>query len=149
MHRLSLLLPKTKYEAEIYAKYPLDESKSQIRLLEILSPSYLPDGDDIRVRFHTVSLSDKPRFCALSYLWGDPSDTEPVTIEIGFRKTTTLQITKNLASALRSVKWHYENELLKQAEKEREKAEKIFRIWADALCISQIMKLSITAKCVR
>ncbi|KAH9209094.1 heterokaryon incompatibility, partial [Leptodontidium sp. 2 PMI_412] len=60
----------------------------------------------------------KPQYAALSYVWGDASDTEDITLN--GRK---VPVTKHLAAALRHVKKHG--------------AKSSFRIWVDALCINR------------
>ncbi|KAL2117632.1 hypothetical protein VTJ04DRAFT_7292 [Mycothermus thermophilus] len=80
---------------------PLDDSRREIRVLWLLPPSPRngapttaeekkaqiktngedeadiqdeeDDGDPIRVELATVSLSDRPAYTALSYIWGDPA----------------------------------------------------------------------------
>ena len=74
---------------------PLDASRSEIRLLEILSPD---DTGLIICRLRTVSLLESPPFAALSYVWGDPSITEDIELD-----GITIAVTINLASALRHV----------------------------------------------
>jgi hypothetical protein len=60
-------------KAMIYESYPLDASKSEIRVLEILSAAgSSPQSYEICLRFHVVLLLEEPDYCALSYVWGDP-----------------------------------------------------------------------------
>jgi hypothetical protein len=102
---------------------PLDEARREIRLVEVISAA--PAQADITLKFHSVSLLDKPRFCALSYVWGDSSSREPVTLN-----GETVQVTKNLARAFCAVKYHYKKmHPFRQSSK--------FRVWADAICINQ------------
>lgn len=100
----------------------LDESRSEIRLLEILSDA--PD-DMLECKLHTTSVDYRPQFTALSYVWGDPEDTEDILVN-----GSTTSITSNLASALRHVRRHW-HAVFPLQEFSR------FRIWADALCINQ------------
>jgi len=51
----------------------LDSSRREIRLLEILPSKSRSKG--IRCRLHTVGLDDDPVYCAISYVWGDQSET--------------------------------------------------------------------------
>ncbi len=60
------------------AYQPLSPLKGQIRLLQILPP--LPNGR-VSCALSTVSLSDKPAFICLSYVWGDASVTEEVIVD--------------------------------------------------------------------
>ncbi|KAF7192028.1 Heterokaryon incompatibility protein 6, OR allele [Pseudocercospora fuligena] len=57
-----------------------------------------------------------PRYAALSYTWGDPADTVPITCD-----GAEMQVTTNLAEALRKVVNHNPNEYL----------------WVDQICINQ------------
>jgi hypothetical protein len=100
----------------------LDESHSEIRLLEILS-----DGLNMTLecRWEIVSLQSQPKFTALSYVWGDAKITEDL-----IANGMTVPVTKNLAAALRYAKSHW-----RAAFPDRDPAE--FRLWADALCINQ------------
>ncbi|KAH6671956.1 heterokaryon incompatibility protein-domain-containing protein [Halenospora varia] len=63
-----------------------------------------------------VSLDDKPDYVALSYTWGDPQDTEIITVE-----QSLVSVTRNLHSALEHLR--YDN------------TDRVF--WIDALCINQ------------
>lgn len=99
---------------------PLDPSQEEIRLLEITSLT-----PQITCKLHTVALKDQPTFSALSYLWGDPKGTEPVTVN-GIQKS----MTRSLRSALEWTQHHWQ-----AAFPERDLAS--CRLWADALCINQ------------
>jgi hypothetical protein len=106
---------------------PLDDAGENIRLTEILGTA---DGS-ISCRLHTARLIDKddqpdqPRFAALSYVWGDASDTEDITVD-----GKPWAVTADLAAALRCVKSHWQLEF-------PERDPSSFRLWADALCINQ------------
>lgn len=94
---------------------PLDETKSEIRVLSIL-----PDLDNQQVRctlnhFPCTSTAAYPPFVALSYCWGDPDDTLPILVN-----DSVAFITKNLEFALR--------ELRKR---------RCIGLWVDAICINQ------------
>ena len=74
-------------------------------------------GDDsIHFTLHTVKLSDKPPYEAISYCWGDPNDTREVHCD-----GALLHVTNNLYSALKRLR--------------REDSVRI--LWADAVCINQ------------
>jgi hypothetical protein len=107
----------------IQATYcPLNEGRSEIRLLEILSN----DSDDVvKCRLSVSSLKDNPEFTALSYVWGDPKITGDITLN-----GEIFQVTTNLAAALRYVKGHWCSNFPHQDSN-------IFRIWVDAICINQ------------
>lgn len=73
----------------LYRQYSLKESSLDIRLLEIVSPE--PSIDTfaaVNVRFHVVSLLDKPVYCALAYVWGDPTVIEPVNVVLRWKFCT-------------------------------------------------------------
>ncbi|TVY42784.1 Heterokaryon incompatibility protein 6,OR allele [Lachnellula subtilissima] len=92
----------------------LDRSQNLIRLLH-LSPASSQD-DTIKCRFTVVLLDDKPDYEALSYAWGDVTDTRSIEVE-----GKAVSITSNLHLAL---------QYLRLEDKER-------ALWADALCINQ------------
>ena len=108
---------------------PLAQNKDQIRLL-VLAPKYrwtglprrinralrvLGDGQ-IHCSFRLADLHNCPSFEALSYTWGDHTDTVPVLLD-----DTSFRITRNLHSALLGLRNDYEERVL----------------WVDALCINQ------------
>jgi hypothetical protein len=64
-----------------------------------------------------VSLDDKPNYAALSYTWGDPRDTEMITVGL-----SSVPVTRNLYSALEHLR--YDNT--------------VRLMWIDALCINQM-----------
>lgn len=103
---------------------PLNEDKLEFRLIDILDT---PDGS-ITCKLTVASFSDsrdKPHFTALSYVWGNASDTESITIN-----DRQWPITKALAIALRHVKDHWQLEFPNSDPS-------TFRIWVDAICINQ------------
>ncbi|GAB1318982.1 Heterokaryon incompatibility protein 6, OR allele [Madurella fahalii] len=101
---------------------PLDPRKKEIRLLELLAIS--PDDKVCAsCRLTTVSLDDKPRFMALSYVWGEPSVTGTILLNGAKR-----QVTKNLAAALKC--------LTPSAQKHQQTGTNS-RLWVDAVCINQ------------
>ncbi|KAF2451518.1 HET-domain-containing protein [Karstenula rhodostoma CBS 690.94] len=93
---------------------PLNSSLNEIRLL------HLPPGgeyDDFDCSLSVVSLNDEPRYEALSYVWGDNLEVKlPILLE-----KNTVQITRNLHSALRGIRYPNDERVL----------------WIDALCINQ------------
>ncbi|EEU36529.1 uncharacterized protein NECHADRAFT_81217 [Fusarium vanettenii 77-13-4] len=99
---------------------PLDTSRKQIRLLEIISIT-----PKIICKFHTVSLLDNPSFCALSYVWGDESDTQDITVNDSYRS-----ITSSLGNALEYAVFHWRAIF-------RDRDVSSCRLWADAICINQ------------
>ncbi|KAM0433386.1 hypothetical protein ACHAPT_004263 [Fusarium lateritium] len=99
---------------------PLDTSRQEIRLLEIISVA-----PEIVCKFQTVSLLDNPSFCTLSYVWGDETDTQDITVN-----NAPCSITSSLANALEYAAFHW-----KAIFPDRDVGTR--RLWADALCINQ------------
>ncbi|EXM05419.1 heterokaryon incompatibility protein-domain-containing protein [Fusarium oxysporum II5] len=104
--------------SRLYA--PLDRSRREIRLIEILSTK-----PKIVCNLTTVSLDEDPEFSAISYLWGDIGKIKPISVN-----GAELFTTPSLANALEYAPYHWKN-----AFPEREP--KSCRLWADALCINQ------------
>lgn len=92
---------------------PLIHGESQVRLLTLHPGQF---DEDIRCSLHTASLTSKPQYEALSYVWGDAADTLPVIVG-GHEK----QVTTNLEAALRHLRWQEKPRIL----------------WIDAICINQ------------
>jgi tetratricopeptide (TPR) repeat protein len=101
---------------------PLNEGRSEIRLIEILSD----DGDAIvQCRLSISSVEDNATFAALSYVWGDPKTTEEIVLN-----DELFPATINLAAALKYVRAHWCNNF-------PDRNPKAFRLWVDAICINQ------------
>ena len=94
---------------------PLDPVSKQIRLLKLHSGT---EVEDIECHLEHVSLEDNPEFTALSYVWGDLTDTRTIYLH-----NVPFPVTKNLHSALRSIRSHTPDEMS--------------ILWVDALCINQ------------
>lgn len=92
---------------------PLNISKRQIRLLEIRPGAW---DDVIQCRLHAVSLTKKPAYEALSYVWGDANERARIIVD---EVDTT--VTVSLQRALRRLRL----------------VRRLRIIWADALCINQ------------
>jgi hypothetical protein len=101
---------------------PLDERRSEIRLLEIVSSG---GSGRLKCRLSVSSLEDNPEFAALSYVWGDPRVAEDIILN-----DEIFPVTSNLAAALNHVKAHWCNTF-------RNQNPGLFRIWVDAICINQ------------
>ncbi|KAK8017792.1 hypothetical protein PG993_014118 [Apiospora rasikravindrae] len=93
---------------------PLNRETNEIRIFD-LSPGKA--GDPITGRLRVVSLNRKPRFDALSYVWGAP---EPQTV-ITLRGGHSVSIGPNLHLALSDLRRRW----------------RPLKLWADALCINQ------------
>ncbi|CAG9998548.1 unnamed protein product [Clonostachys byssicola] len=93
---------------------PLDSSIPEIRLFA-LEPAQT-DEEAIVGHLQTVPLGSAPAYEALSYKWGKPVYSEPVTIG-----GHTVLVTPNLAVALRGLR-HQDRQRV---------------LWIDALCINQ------------
>ena len=104
---------KLKCESDDLYK-PLNVETHEIRLLHI-KPSLKPEKQP-QCFLETVSLDDNPQFEALSYAWGDPNLTRPITLE-----NREWYATINLEAGLRCL---------------RSPSREIV-IWVDALCIDQ------------
>jgi len=94
---------------------PLDSNTTQIRLLAIRPGQ---GGDTISCTLRHVYLDEKPQYEALSYSWGDPSQTHEIGI---FLHGDLLKVTPNLFAALKYLR--------------QEATETV--LWVDALCIDQ------------
>lgn len=92
---------------------PLDPQKSEIRLVTLL-PGKARDA--IRCTLSTTSLDSAPEFTALSYAWGDPSKTKPITVD-----REPFDVTVNLELGLRAIRKRWRRRVL----------------WIDAICINQ------------
>lgn len=99
-----------------YTFDPLPES-GYIRLFELFPRPLL---GTIAVRLFVVSMNDLPRYEAISYVWGDPTDTDTRTIICNYR---SLRITRNLHDALK--RFRASSKSTSQI------------LWADAICINQ------------
>lgn len=104
----------------MHSYQPLDVSgaKADIRLVELLpvQKKGINGHAVITCRLHQVSLYDFPSYEALSYHWGDPALTLPITLD-----DKPFQVTRNLAEALGCLAFRERPRLL----------------WIDAICINQ------------
>lgn len=93
---------------------PLDNTKNEIRLLQILPAQSCPS--DISCQMNIYSLDDGPTYSALSYVWGVEHRTRRLIAVNGH----LAMVTKNLFDALC-----------------RLREDRVERVWADAICIDQ------------
>jgi hypothetical protein len=91
---------------------PLDEDNTETRMLSLLPER--PDGG-IHCTLEKISLINPGKYVALSYHWGDPKITTPITVN-----NVQVNVTVNLGDALRQLR-----------------SRPTLRIWVDALCINQ------------
>jgi hypothetical protein len=90
---------------------PLNVDDDEIRLISLEGEN----SAEVSITIEHVSLINPPSYTALSYCWGNQSDTQ--TISIDGRK---VQVTSNLEAALRQLR-----------------ADGCFKLWANAICINQ------------
>ena len=100
-----------------YGYEALQRSRNEIRLLKLL-----PVATNANLRlvpacqlFH-VALHEKPKFVALSYVWGDTTDLRMILVG-----NSRIRVTKNLYDALMVLRLPKEDLV----------------VWVDALCINQ------------
>jgi hypothetical protein len=98
---------------------PLDESRQEIRLLRVYP--YREPGGIVHCVLETTSLLEAPLYNAVSYVWGDPTETAPVVCNF-----TAVYITRSLEKALRHMRTKY---LVDD--------ETTLMLWVDGLCINQ------------
>jgi hypothetical protein len=104
----------------------LNPNKNEIRLLKVLGGYQAKEKlEPLQYKLITVSMDHNPRFTALSYVWGDPNDTEQIDVNGG-----CLHVPKSLTYALQYVGYHWKS----QFPGDRQDS---FYIWADAICINQ------------
>lgn len=97
-----------------YQYEELDGREGEIRILKLLPGR---PGDPISGILKRFSRCAKPRYDALSYIWGDVNPPQTLIVNRNF----TLQITPNLAQALSDVRHPFKARML----------------WVDAVCINQ------------
>ncbi|KAH6674676.1 heterokaryon incompatibility protein-domain-containing protein [Halenospora varia] len=94
---------------------PLDTRRNEIRLLTLLHDEDRIKTNDIKCTLDHASLLSPPRYFALSYCWGDPTETSDIILN-----GLPIKVTTNLKAALLRLK----------------KSEcKV--LWIDAVCINQ------------
>jgi hypothetical protein len=108
--RLIELHPASDYDSELKCTISL------CRLTELGSESQSSQTDDISSASQDPSVSPRPTYEAISYVWGEPVFPETLYTSAGHFK-----ITVSLATALRRFRLTSE----------------LRRLWADAVCINQ------------
>lgn len=110
----SVALRQIAIDAPEYTGYhPLDSSQREIRVLDL--------GPDLTCTIRTVSLTSPPEYYALSYYWGPPGSTKPLTINSRSDGSEAVQIRKTLAKFLKSLHRQYGE----------------ITVWLDVICINQ------------
>lgn len=99
--------------SEIFKYEPLDLSIDSIRLL-VLLPGKL--GDEIECELVHRTFASKPKYEALSYTWGDPSNQKSICLN-----GSKFKVRVNLSNALTHIRSEHERRFL----------------WVDAICIDQ------------
>ncbi|KAH7414317.1 heterokaryon incompatibility protein-domain-containing protein [Phaeosphaeria sp. MPI-PUGE-AT-0046c] len=87
--------------SKAYEYCPLLKHKKEIRLFRLrsITPATPDHESEILGSIETASLLDKPRYTALSYVWGEPVLSSRILLDDG----TYVAITKNLLVALQHV----------------------------------------------
>ena len=91
----------------------LDESKSEIRILNLLPEEKNSQSDSVQCTLEHMPLTAPSEYTALSYVWGLSRDPDWLFVD-----SSIVPITCNLMSALRSLRRLGHT-----------------RVWADAVCI--------------
>ncbi|KAK4442311.1 HET-domain-containing protein [Podospora aff. communis PSN243] len=91
----------------------LNGAGSEIRVLDLLPGE---TNAPLHCKLQHASLSDKPQFEALSYVWGDATIRSTITVD-----GHNVGITVNLEETLRALRYH----------------DKTRTLWVDAICINQ------------
>ncbi|KAF1841821.1 heterokaryon incompatibility protein, partial [Cucurbitaria berberidis CBS 394.84] len=104
--------------ASPYRHQPLCRSRREIRLLQLLPEDGNPKLKRIpSCRIHRAALPQKPKFIALSYVWGDVNETRMILVD-----GSQVRVTKNLYNAMMALRPSKEPTV----------------IWIDSLCIDQM-----------
>jgi hypothetical protein len=93
--------------------FPLLEGQV-IRLIELIPGAW---NDPVSIRLFITELQHAPEYDAISYVWGDPSQTVPITCN-----GREMDITLNLNAALKRIRLTYRSRI----------------VWADAVCGSPL-----------
>ncbi|KAL1845543.1 hypothetical protein Daus18300_014506 [Diaporthe australafricana] len=101
---------------------PLKRDRREIRVVKILSEGF---DDIMKVALETISLDniDRAKYEALSYCWGDATDTRPLAVQTPHAGELIVTVTSTLYDALRRL---------------RPVSGPSRTLWADALCINQL-----------
>lgn len=100
-----------------------------IRILE-LEPG--GDADPFKGRFFTASIDSGAEYDALSYMWGDSTPVNTVTVS-----GQVIPIAANLATALKYLRNCNTTNFYRASTYRRLRKAQPLRIWVDAICINQ------------
>jgi hypothetical protein len=106
----------------IYQALPLDDGCGDIRLLKFRKRNAPRGLEDIELSLIRASADEIPYTC-LSYVWGDPTAREQITLN-----GTRVTITKSLYEALQAFQMKIQSSSLENID---------YFLWADSLCINQ------------
>lgn len=101
--------PKFEYQ-------PLDQSADCIRVIQILPMT--KECVDIRCTIRHIKFSERPKYEALSYMWGDASKTADIFVD-----GAAFKVTLNLRDALWFLRHRADGTAM--------------QFWIDAICINQ------------
>jgi hypothetical protein len=112
--------PSTGAPGPIYKE--LVTSRAEIRLLSL---ALTEDGSPIICTLESVSLNTNPEYAALSYEWGDATNTEEITVN-----GNPFLARSNLIAALRQLRKTVRST-------SGQDSSMAIRLWIDAVCINQ------------
>ncbi|OAK97272.1 hypothetical protein IQ06DRAFT_296450 [Phaeosphaeriaceae sp. SRC1lsM3a] len=101
--------------SSIYVQHPVDQPNTT-RVLELLPTSYSEGADIISCRLRVIPLNSPPTYRAISYMWGDPSVTQPILVD-------------GKSIAVRSNLWSFLGQMQDESCTDA--------LWIRALCINQ------------
>lgn len=110
-----------------YDSVPLSNSSTHIRLLDLIPASSY--SDDLYCCIYTTPISSLPSYIALSYVWGDSTRTNEISVanEVNDgRAFVSLPLTSSLDTCLRHIR-----ELYRRGQLEP------LPLWIDQICINQ------------
>ncbi|KAJ2995685.1 hypothetical protein NUW58_g1206 [Xylaria curta] len=110
--------PKATYGLNVYTSFPILQEGTLFRVLDLRESPRLEDPLTGSLRVSSFDQDLRPKFHALSYVWGSKAEP-PDTIQIQGR--ASIEITRNCRDALRQLRHLYGN----------------VSIWVDAICIDQ------------
>ena len=113
-------LPRLRFDVSMarYQYSALNEEEKEVRLLTLL-PGATSAEICILIGIVALTEEDPPQYEALSYAWGSSED--PLHINVGTGRSSTLAVTQNLASALTHLRYEHKPRVL----------------WIDAICVDQ------------